>query len=190
MDTQNEPHHDTAREPLHMRRIEFHAFRRGDGLFEVEARLTDCKPYDFELPSNQRTVPANAPIHDLGVRVVFGRDMRVHAVHPVARAYPYRDCAHGGDALQALVGLRIGPGWSKALRTQLPASENCTHLKEMLSGLATVAYQAMASERRELFETTTPDGRPGKVDSCYAYGAARELVLRRWPSHYRGPAVP
>jgi hypothetical protein len=168
-----------------VRRIEFQAFRRSDGLFEVEARLIDRKPHDFELPSTSKTIPANTPIHDLGVCVVFDRDMVIRAVHPAARAYPYRDCLHGGDALQVLVGVRIGPGWNRVLRTQLPASENCTHLKEMLSGLATVAYQAMASERPDLFDTTAPDGRPGKVDSCHAYGATRELVLQRWPSYHR-----
>ena len=31
------------------------------------------------------------------------------------------------------------------------------------------------------------NGRPVKIDSCYAYGSRREVVRVRWPEHYDGP---
>ena len=37
-----------ARDPLHTRRIEINGYRRADGLFDIEGRLTDTKP--FRLP--------------------------------------------------------------------------------------------------------------------------------------------
>jgi len=36
-----------AREELHFRRIDMRGYRRSDGLYEVEGRVTDVKPRDF-----------------------------------------------------------------------------------------------------------------------------------------------
>ncbi|WP_077003014.1 DUF2889 domain-containing protein [Variovorax sp. KK3] len=174
-----------TREELHVRRIDFCGFRRSDGLYEVEARLTDRKPKAFRPPSGTRVVPAGEPIHDHGLRVVFDADMVIREVVTNIRAFPYRECEHGGDALQALVGLRIGPGWNGELRKRLPAADTCTHLKEMMVPLASAAYQAMYSVWTDRTGEVDANGRPRKIDSCYAYGASRELVLQQWPAFHR-----
>ncbi|PRD78263.1 hypothetical protein C6P74_16810 [Burkholderia multivorans] len=175
-----------AREPLHTRQITFEGFRRSDGLFEIEGYLTDRKPHDFAPPSSPRVVPANEPIHDLGLRVVFDLDMIVHEVETFIRAYPYRECPGGGATLQALVGLRIGAGWSGEVRKRLPPGDTCTHLREILIPLATAAIQTVNPLRSQtLLDATDASGKPLKIDSCFAYGASRELVLQRWPAFHR-----
>ncbi|HEF4732307.1 DUF2889 domain-containing protein [Burkholderia multivorans] len=175
-----------TREPLHTRQITFEGFRRSDGLFEIEGYLTDRKPHDFAPPSSPRVVPANEPIHDLGLRVVFDLDMVVHEVETFIRAYPYRECPGGGATLQALVGLRIGAGWSGEVRKRLPPGDTCTHLREILIPLATAAIQTVNPLRSQtLLDATDASGKPLKIDSCFAYGASRELVLQRWPAFHR-----
>ncbi|MBU9222206.1 DUF2889 domain-containing protein [Burkholderia multivorans] len=175
-----------TREPLHTRQITFEGFRRSDGLFEIEGYLTDRKPHDFAPPSSPRVVPANEPIHDLGLRVVFDLDMIVHQVETFIRAYPYRECPGGGATLQALVGLRIGAGWSGEVRKRLPPGDTCTHLREILIPLATAAIQTVNPLRSQtLLDATDASGKPLKIDSCFAYGASRELVLQRWPAFHR-----
>ncbi|MBU9309123.1 DUF2889 domain-containing protein [Burkholderia multivorans] len=175
-----------TREPLHTRQITFEGFRRSDGLFEIEGYLTDRKPHDFAPPSSPRVVPANGPIHDLGLRVVFDLDMIVHQVETFIRAYPYRECPGGGATLQALVGLRIGAGWSGEVRKRLPPGDTCTHLREILIPLATAAIQTVNPLRSQtLLDATDASGKPLKIDSCFAYGASRELVLQRWPAFHR-----
>jgi hypothetical protein len=174
-----------TREELHLRRIELRGFRRSDGLFEVEARLTDRKPHDFQPPSGTRVVPAGEPIHDHGLRVVFDADMVIREMDTAIRAYPYRECPQGGASLQALVGVRIGAGWSGEVRKRLPSADTCTHLKEMLIPLASAAMQSMHAVRLHQVDAVDASGRPLKIDSCYAYGAARELVLQRWPAFHR-----
>ncbi|WP_175997589.1 DUF2889 domain-containing protein [Burkholderia stabilis] len=175
-----------TREPLHTRYIAFDGFRRSDGLFEIEGHLTDLKSHDFAPPSGARVVPANDPIHDIGLCVVFDLDMVIHAVSTVIRAYPYRECPGGGASLQALVGLRIGAGWSAEVRKRLPSGDTCTHLREILIPLATAAIQTVNPLRsRGLLDATDASGKPLKIDSCYAYGASRELVLQRWPTFHR-----
>jgi len=177
---------EVTREPLHTRNISFEGFRRSDGLFEIVGQLVDRKPHDFAPPSGPRVVPANEPIHDIGIRVVFNIDMVIRAVTTTMRAYPYHDCMGGGDSLQALVGVRIGAGWGGEVRKRLPAGETCTHLREILIPLATAAIQAVNPLRSQvLLDATDANGKPLKIDSCYAYGESRELVLQRWPAFHR-----
>lgn len=176
---------EVTREELHLRRIDFRGFRRSDGLLEVEARLTDRKTHDFQPFSGGRYVAAGDTIHDHGLRVAFGEDMVIREVATAIRAYPYRECPGGGDTLQAMVGVRIGPGWSGEVRKRLPAGDTCTHLKEMLIPLASAAFQTVYSVRMGHSDDSDASGRPRKIDSCYAYGAGRELVALQWPAYHR-----
>lgn len=174
------------REELHLRQIELRGWRRGDGLFEIEASLTDRKPDAFQPPAGLRVVPSGEAIHDLGLTLVFGADMVVRGVSTFISAHPYRQCTGGGESLQALVGLKIGAGWSTDVRKRLPSGETCAHLRELLIPLASAAVIALTSVRgQEDLNALRPDGTPRKIDSCYAYGASRELVMQRWPDFHK-----
>lgn len=179
-----------TREELHFRRIDMRGFRRNDGLYEVEGRVTDRKPHDFgPVSGGGRQVPAHEPIHDMGVRLVYDEQLLVHAVDTFTEASPYAMCPEGGRALQSIKGLRMTSGWSKAVRSRLGGARSCTHLMELLIPLATVAYQSLSHPSRARPERVDATGRPVKIDSCYAYGAQRELVLRQWPEFYRPPRL-
>jgi hypothetical protein len=176
-----------TREELHFRRIDMRGYRRSDGLFEVEGRVTDRKPYDFMPFSGGKFVPAHEPIHDMGVRVVYDEQLQVRDVTTFTEAAPYVHCPEGGRALQSLKGLRMTSGWTKAVKSRLGGERSCTHLMELLIPMATTAFQSLSVlglNRNEKLDIT---GRPIKIDSCYAYGAQRELVRRRWPEFYRPP---
>ncbi len=177
---------DIPREELHLRQIQFRGWRRGDGLFEIEASLTDRKPHDFRPPSDVHVVAAGDAIHDLGRPLVIGADMVVREVRTTFDAYPYRQCNGGGESLQALIGLKIGAGWSGEVRKRLPTGDTCAHLRELLIPLASAATIALTSARNPAdLDALGPDGTPRKIDTCYAYGASRELVLQRWPSFHK-----
>ena len=60
-----------TREELHFRRIDMRGYRRSDGLYEVEGRVTDRKTTEFRPLVGHRHVPPGEPIHDMGVRIVF-----------------------------------------------------------------------------------------------------------------------
>ena len=177
-----------TREELHFRRIDMRGFQRSDGLFEVEGRVTDRKPRDFVPASGGPAKPAGEPVHDMGVRLVYDEQLRVHEVHTFTNAAPYGHCPEGGRALQSIKGLRMTSGWSKEVRNRLRGATSCTHLMELLIPMATTAFQSLSELGLTRVERTDNTGRPVKIDSCYAYGAQRELVLRRWPEYYRPPA--
>ena len=42
-----------ARTPMHTRRLEYQAYERDDGLWDIEARLIDVKPFDCPLESGR-----------------------------------------------------------------------------------------------------------------------------------------
>jgi Protein of unknown function (DUF2889) len=179
---------NVIREELHFRRIDMRGYRRSDGLYEVEGRVTDRKPHDFEPLLGSKRVPAQEPLHDMGVRIVFDEQMLVHEIHTFTEAAPYAICPDGGQALQSLKGLRMTGGWSQAVRERLSGARSCTHLMQLLMPLATVAFQSLSAVRRAEPLRRAADGRPVKIDSCYAYGAGRELVREHWPEFYRPPS--
>jgi hypothetical protein len=174
-----------TREELHHRRIDMRSWRRSDGLFEIEGRVTDQKPFDFRPPSDERVVKANELIHNLGIRLVFDTERVIREVSTFSDAFPYEDCSGGGASLQALVGLRIGAGWSAEVRKRLPTSDTCTHLREMLLPLASAVFQSMAPYADNA--VVDAQGKPLIIGSCHAYGASRKIVLRRWPAFHKQP---
>jgi hypothetical protein len=178
------------REALHFRRIEMQGWRRSDGLFEVEGRVTDRKPYDFVPWRGGKAVPAGEPVHDMGVRIIFDEDLRVCDIGTFTEAAPYAQCPEGGRALQSLKGMRMTSGWGKEVRSRLKGAASCTHLMELLLPLATVAYQSLSAVNRSRSERLDSTGRPVKIDSCYAYGAERELVRYQWPEFHRPEPAP
>jgi hypothetical protein len=174
-----------TREEIHHRRIDMRGFRRRDGLYEVEGRVTDRKPFDFRPGGGGDIVPADQGIHDMGVRLVFDSQMIVRDVSTFMDATPYPACLGGGLALRSMIGVRIGGGWSKEVRTRLAGARSCTHLMELLIPMATAAIQSLSPVRNSGPDRLDASGRPVKLDSCYAYGAGREVVRRRWPAFHR-----
>ncbi|MGC4250594.1 MAG: DUF2889 domain-containing protein [Sphingobium sp.] len=175
-----------TREELHHRQLDFHGFRRSDGLFEIHGRITDRKTFDFTPPSGPKTIPAGSPVHDMQIVIVFDRGMIIQEVRTSMNAFPYISCPGGGDTLQALVGLHIGRGWNNEVRKRLPLCDTCTHLREILTPLASAAFQTMTGMNGPMPDIRDANGRPTKIDSCHAYGASRELVKQLWPEFHEG----
>lgn len=176
-----------GRRLVHSRQITFQGYERDDGLFEVEGRLLDTKADDFLQPANGRVVPAGTPIHRMTVVLVVDQGMTIREVRTEMLDYPYPTCPGGGDTLQAMVGATIGPGWTPEVRRRLPACDTCSHLREILTPMATAVYQTMVERLRDSFDARDAAGRPRKLDSCHAYGAGRALAASLWPEHARPP---
>jgi hypothetical protein len=179
----------SPREEMHLRRIELRGFRRADGLFDIEARMDDTKQEPLRL-DNGRVVPPAEPVHEMAVRLVVDADLRVVDVMACTDAAPYGVCREAPGTLDVIKGLRIGPGWSRAVRERLSGHRGCTHHTELLGPLATVAFQTLWQVRRAKAQAGNGLGKPAKIDSCYAYASHRELVRERWPMYFQdAPAV-
>jgi hypothetical protein len=173
-----------SRREIHHRTIDMRAFAREDGLYDVEARLIDRKPFPFLRPSSPNPIPAGNALHDIWVRVTVDKSYVVHGIEASSDVTPWGSlCKEAEAPLQGLVGERVARGWSSRVKELLRGAAGCTHLMEMLVTLGTTAIQGIrgADPNREL--------RPeGKVDSCYAYGRQRAAVKMLWPEHYQAPS--
>ncbi len=173
------------REPLHRRLIDCRGYRRSDGLWDVEGHITDTKTYSF-ANQDRGEIRAGEPLHEMWIRLTVDDDMVVRAVEAVTDAGPYRICPDITPAFAALKGLRIAPGWTKAVKQRLGGVHGCTHLVELLGPVATVVYQTLVSLRMKKLNATPPDRKPAVIDSCHAYRSDGEVVRRRWPNFYTG----
>lgn len=182
------------REPIHTRSIECRGYRREDGLWDVEAHLTDTKTYGFDNHFRGE-LPAGAPVHDMWLRITVDDRLVIHAIEAVTEASPYAACPAVTANFQRLKGLRIYPGFQKQVRERLGGTEGCTHLVDLLAPLATTAYQTVfpwraRQEERRLAREGTPAARPTRrpklIDSCHAFASDGEVVQRYWPEFYTG----
>jgi Protein of unknown function (DUF2889) len=168
-----------TREELHLRRVECRGYKRSDGLFEVEGRVIDTKSYDF-VRSERGHMPAGTPLHDIALRLVVTPDLEITEATAMMDATPYRVCGGASEGVGALVGVKIGSGWLNEVRKRLATCDRCTHLFELLGPMATTIFQTTTILR------PPPSTNLKKIDSCYAYGASREVVQRFWPERYTG----
>src|SRR5271163_798275 len=66
------------REELHTRAITLRGYRRQDGLFDIEARLVDTKP--FAMPNQDRGhIRAGEPLHEMWMRLTIDETMQIVA---------------------------------------------------------------------------------------------------------------
>ena len=175
-----------TREELHHRVIDMRGFKRSDGLYEIEGHILDTKPVDFKAPNGDKFVPADTPLHKMSIKITFDWDMKVHAIEAGTYAGPYNPCFDAPPTLQVMVGKSMARGWSAEVRKLLSGEKCCAHLAHMLGPMAAAAYQSLTVERAAKPTSVDAEGRPNKINSCYAYGTDREVVLKMWPKFYTG----
>ena len=178
----------TVRHEIHQRVISMKAYRREDGLFDIEARLVDTKPFAFQRVSMPAPLPAGEPLHDLSLRLTVDQDYAVRAVEASSDTTPYSLCKETETTLSVLVGDRIASGWSSTVKTKLRGVASCTHLMEMLIPMGTTAFQGITGVLREGKTARETTAIPVRVDSCFSYAKHRSVIQRYWPQHYQPEA--
>ena len=176
----------TGRELLHEREISICGYRRSDGRFDIEAHLTDTKSYSF--PSDDRgEIASGEPLHEMWVRVTVDEDLLIEACEAATDHGPYTICPEAAPNFSRLVGLRIGRGFLKAAAERVGGVAGCTHLRELLQQLGTVAVQTLypVRARKEAAKAGAASA-PRLLNTCYAYAADSPVVRRRWPQFYTG----
>lgn len=189
------------REALHTRAITITGYQRADGMFDIEAALTDTKTYSFPN-DNRGTIEAGEPLHGMFLRLTVDAAMRIHKAEAATDYAPYAVCPGAAPAFGRLEGLTIGRGFLKAANQAVGGPIGCTHLRELLQQMATTAFQTIkpARAKQELDrERTKPvgdalDARISRhfgggeaiVDTCLAYASDGAIVRQRWPHLYTG----
>ena len=173
------------REPRHTRRIRYEGYKRADGLWDIEAHLTDIKNQDFNLKTGVRR--AGLPVHSMWIRLTVDRRLTVVAAAASSDAVPYPGgCESIAPAYAGLVGLSLIKDFRKCVQESFGGVRGCTHLTEMLAGIPTAAIQTFAGEMKEQRD----DGsKPFQLDQCHALETTSESVRKWYPKWYRGKAA-
>lgn len=179
------------RAPRHVRSIVAQAFEREDGLWDVEARITDTKPRVVELASGQRA--PNQPIHDLWLRITVDLQLNIVDAEAVSDAVPYPGyCDTNGGAYKQLIGLNLMRGFRQAVRERLAGTAGCTHLTELAGVLPTAAIQAFAGDvlpTRDGHTDEEASHPPFQLDRCHALRRDGPAVGKYYPRWTIKPLV-
>jgi len=176
---------EVERELLHTRRVRYEGYKRADGLWDIEAHLTDIKNHDYQLKTGVRR--AGQPVHSMWLRLTIDRKFNVVDAAASSGAVPYPGgCETIAPAYRGLVGLNLVRHFRLKANELLGGVRGCTHLTEMLAGMPTAAIQSFAGEMRE----EQDDGsKPFQLDQCHALETTSETVRLWYPKWYRGKAA-
>ncbi|XQU69833.1 DUF2889 domain-containing protein [Cupriavidus sp. H18C1] len=179
----------------HRRAITAEAYLREDGLWDIEARLTDTKPRDIPLAGGG-VRPIGQPLHDLWLRVTIDLRMNVVDAEACSDWVPYPGhCDTIGPAYRQLIGLNLMKGFRKAVRERLGGVAGCTHLTELAGILPTTAIQAFAGDVFKIRDGASDDSNPEppyQLHGCHALHFEGEVVRQfypRWYGHQPKPRV-
>ena len=172
------------REPIHTRRIELQGYSREDGLFDIEARLTDTKTYGFGT-DDRGWIDAGEPLHGMSMRMTIDEELTIVAFEAATDYSPHAICPDIAPNYAKLAGLKIGPGFLRAVAERVGGVHGCTHLRELMQQMGTVAFQTLypVLAKRKAPAAAT---RPSLLNTCYAYSADSPVVAKRWPEFYTG----
>ena len=106
-------------------------------------------------------------------------------------ASPSAFCADTNARYAELRGMKIGPGFTKKVKSLLGGTRGCTHLTELLGPLATTAIQTFYANMQEKTSIRAshsgsgPIARPMVVDTCQACRRDAQAMQLIWPLHRR-----
>ena len=178
-----------ARRHRHTRTISCEGYQREDGLWDIEARIVDAKPFSYREPFRGLRA-AGEPVHDMALRLTIDDEMTVRDIQVAMYSVPYGPCSGALPAFQGLIGRKIGAGWRRAVAECVGGTKGCTHMRELLLPAATVAFQTLGSWPEDGQPVPEPDPdyqqeRPHFVDGCKAWAVDGEVVATLYPQFHR-----
>jgi hypothetical protein len=103
-------------------------------------------------------------------------------------AAPWPECTDIAADYRKLIGLRIGPGFTRAVREVLGGTRGCTHLTDLLGQVGNTYMQASFPDRLARQELHGEDPRlwPDTrtlafVDACHAWRKDGPVLAAEYP---------
>jgi hypothetical protein len=172
------------RQLKHRRSIDVQVFARADGLWEVDATLTDVKTRDAPMRSGLR--PAGTPIHQMLLRLVVTPQLDIVQAGSETSWMPYPPtCSDHGDAYGRLVGLNLLKNFRGAMRERVGGVLGCTHITELAQVLPTAVVQGMVGEVIDTRGEHAGASQPFQIDRCHALRSDGDVVREVYPRWYR-----
>jgi hypothetical protein len=175
----------------HTRAIQVDAYARDDGLWDLDARITDVKTLAITLASGLRE--AGAPVHDLKLRITINRELVIVDAEAASDAVPYPGfCNTVAPAYKSLIGLSLLHHFRLRLKDRLAGVLGCTHLTELSQVLPTAAIQAYANDvinTREGDDADDSGEIPFQLNRCHALRVDGPAVAQYYPRWFAKPVT-
>lgn len=173
---------------LHMREIRLSGYEREDGLMDVEAHMTDVKTSSISN-IDRNGILAGEPLHDMWLRMTLTPGLEIVSCEAAMDATPYSICPEVAPNFERLKGLVIGKGFLTQAAQRVRGVEGCTHLRELLQQVATVAFQTSHGLRKPTDKpgpahhlAAEPQVAHSMLNSCYAYNETGPIAARERPA--------
>lgn len=179
----------SSRRLLHTREIVCKGYLRDDGLLDVESTMRDISPNGSDLFF--KPLGPGEDLHRMRIVMTVDNQLVIRAMEVHSEAAPTPYCAESNANYDALVGLKIGAGFTKRVRNLVGGNKGCTHLTELMGPAATTAMQtwfALGRERgglRTLLAVPGPLPKPALADTCQAYRSGGKALEAIWPLERR-----
>ena len=175
------------RTPLHNRNIFLKGFLRDDNLYDIEAELIDTKHYS--IPNKDRgNIVAGDPIHNMKIKITLDKNLTIKNALAITLNGPFDVCKNANKNFSKIIGIQIKPGWKKKLLGLIGNINGCTHVTELLTPIATTAYQTIkgheAKVNRER-ENNLNAKKPSLLGTCHAFNPRGKIVKRLWPEWHQ-----
>lgn len=173
----------------HTRTTRFHGYERNDGLWDIEAEMIDNKPFAFDL-SKDRQLQADEPVHHMCIRVTIDNQLVIHDIATSMQAYPHAPCISADQHMRKMVGCVMGKGWRKSIDTHLGGIAGCTHMRELLYNMATVAFQTLAPKALAYYRDAPANPKrppPPHLGGCMTWDFKGPTVQALYPVYFDWP---
>ncbi len=178
---------EADRELVHTRRINCRAFRLGNGWLEIEASLADEKGEPVPFRSRPPVQPG-ALMHGMSLLLTVDAEFVIRDIRAATQTAPWAMCGGTDDAYRKLIGLRIGPGFSRQMKKLVGGIEGCTHVTELVAQAANTYMQASWPDRiaRQMAVSADPrqwpdQGAVGFVNHCHAWRQDGATLEQEYP---------
>lgn len=173
------------RRHLHTRAVTYRGYHREDGLYDIEAEMSDAKTYAFDRSERGAMLPGT-PVHGMLIRATVDDSFTIREIATAMEHTPFGECQQGVDPMQRLVGATMGPGWRQAIEKALGGVRGCTHLRELFFNMATAAYQTIPAWQHQLRRQAgqsapESDKPPYHLGRCIAWDFDGPVVARHYP---------
>jgi hypothetical protein len=165
--------------------VSYDSFAREDGLFDLEGRIVDTKAYAYHEPVRGHRQEGDV-LHEMRVRLTIDTELVVQDLHVSIPSAPYPICPQTQERFRALIGLGLARGWRRAVDERMGGTHGCTHVRELLYQMPTLAFQSLGSWSllgAEGLEDVAKrlSVQPRFIDGCHAWAADGPIVAVLFP---------
>ncbi|MAG67320.1 MAG: dihydroxy-acid dehydratase [Pseudomonadales bacterium] len=172
----------SGRRLIHQRKVECLGYLRADGLWDIEGRLADSKTHPAVLTDGS-IVETGQVYHGMLVRLTLDDEFTIHEVEVSMPHVPTNQCRGAATFYNQLIGVRIGPGFTRKAKELFGGNKGCVHLTELLQPIATTAFQtipmarSLVAPRNERDVDSYRRATHRLIDTCYALRASGPVAL-------------